>query len=85
MINLILFLSLPSSLILFLSCFLCERYLIDGFGNEEQLNKPNNDYGQAVKESDVWITAWGSKNSRSKSNIDPKILQKRRLANKSEK
>ena len=59
--------------------------LIDRLGNEEQLNKPNNDYGQAVKESDVWITAWGSKNSRSKSNIDPKILQKRRLANKSER
>lgn len=59
--------------------------LILKFGNEEQLNKSNNDYGQAVKESDVWITAWGSKNSRSKSNISPELLKKRRLANSEER
>ena len=55
------------------------------YGNEEQLSKPNNDYGAAVKESDVWITAWGSKNSRSRSNIPPDLLQKRRQANKAER
>ena len=47
-------------------------------GSDEQLAKPNNDYGLAVKESDVWITAWGSKNSRARSNIAPDILKKRR-------
>lgn len=52
-------------------------------GSGEQLAQPNNDYGLAVKESDVWITAWGSKNSRARSNIAPDILKKRRLANSS--
>jgi Leucyl aminopeptidase (aminopeptidase T) len=55
------------------------------FGNEMQLSKPNNDYGMAVKESDVWITAWGSKNSRARSNISPELLQKRRMANSDER
>jgi len=55
------------------------------FGNEEQLSKPNNNYGLAVKESDVWITAWGSENSRAMSNISPELLKKRRLANSPER
>ena len=54
------------------------------YGNEKQLSKPNNHYA-AVKESDVWITAWGSKNSRALSNVAPELLQKRRQANKSER
>lgn len=54
-------------------------------GNDMQLSKSNNDYGLAVKESDVWITAWGSKNSRARSNISPELLQKRRLANSEER
>ena len=55
------------------------------FGDEKQLSMPNNDYGLAVKESDVWITAWGSKNSRARSNISPQLLQKRRIANSTER
>lgn len=54
-------------------------------GDEKQLSMPNNDYGQAVKESNVWITAWGSKNSRARSNVSPQLLQKRRIANSDER
>ena len=55
------------------------------FGDDSQLSIPNNDYGDAVKNSDVWITAWGSINSRARSNISPLLLQKRRLANSLER
>ncbi len=55
------------------------------FGDDLQLSMPNNDYGDAVKNSDVWITAWGSINSRARSNISPLLLQKRRLANSAER
>jgi aminopeptidase len=54
-------------------------------GDEKQLQQPNGHYGYAVKESDVWITAWGSKNARLFSNVAPSLLKKRRLANAEER
>ena len=50
-------------------------------GNDQQLNYPSSDYDGA-KTADVWITAWGSENSRAMSGKSPELLQKRRLANK---
>jgi len=59
--------------------------LILKYGNATQLNHPNGAYGRAVKKSDVWITAWGSSNTRGLTEISPEILTARRLANKYER
>jgi aminopeptidase len=59
--------------------------LILKFGDKDQIEYPGQHYGRAVCEGDVWITSWGSKNSRTLYNIDLEILKKRRLSNKEHK
>lgn len=51
-------------------------------GTDEQINSPDELWGKCVREGDVWITAWGSSNTRINANIDTKKLQLRTLGNK---
>lgn len=50
-------------------------------GNDEQLLKPDELWGKCVREGDVWLTAWGSKNVKSLTNIDSKKIQLRNRGN----
>ncbi|SHJ68011.1 Leucyl aminopeptidase (aminopeptidase T) [Anaerobranca californiensis DSM 14826] len=44
-------------------------------GSEEQLLKPSDSFKLVVDNADVFITAWGTENTRVNSNIDPKKIQ----------
>ena len=44
-------------------------------GTEEQLIHENFIKKNTIKKIDVWLTAWGTKNTKAYSNIDPKKLQ----------
>ncbi|SES63226.1 aminopeptidase [Anaerobranca gottschalkii] len=46
-------------------------------GSEEQLLKPSETFKLVVDNADVYITAWGTENTRVNSNIDPKKIQTR--------
>lgn len=50
-------------------------------GCKEQYAKENISFGQCAK-SDVWISAWGSSNTKQFQSIDGEKLKERRLANK---
>lgn len=56
--------------------------LILKLGNKDQISYPHQDYGHAVRESDVWITSWGSKNFHNTFNIEPEVIKMRKLANR---
>lgn len=51
-------------------------------GNETQIATPDELWGKCVRDADVWLTAWGSINTRKNSNIDSKKLQLRQLGNR---
>lgn len=57
------------------------EYLLKN-GTDKQLNYPSELSMKCVKDNDVWITSWGSKNTRTNANVEPKKLQLRTLANK---
>lgn len=44
-------------------------------GNEQQLTHEHYIQKTVLKKADVWLTAWGTKNTKANSNIDPKKLQ----------
>lgn len=50
-------------------------------GTEEQYARPNIRFG-ACASSDVWISAWGSENTKTMQSVPPERLKARRLANK---
>lgn len=50
-------------------------------GTEEQYARPNIRFG-ACASSDVWISAWGSENTKTMQSVPPERLKERRLANK---
>ena len=50
-------------------------------GTKEQYARENNRFGACVK-SDVWISAWGSENTKTFQSIDGEKLKDRRLENK---
>ena len=50
-------------------------------GNESQYARENIRFGACAR-SDVWISAWGSENTKTFQSIDGERLKKRRLANK---
>ena len=50
-------------------------------GNDTQIAQPNERFGHCAQ-SDVWISAWGSRNTKTMANIDGEKLKLRRLANK---
>ena len=45
------------------------------FGSEQQLTHEHFIRKTTLKKVDVWLTAWGTKNTKANSNIDPKKLQ----------
>ncbi len=57
---------------------------IDAFilqnGNETQVAQPNERFGLCAQ-SDVWISAWGTSNTKTMAHIDGEKLKMRRLAN----
>jgi len=50
-------------------------------GTEEQIAQPNFFFGECAK-SDVWISAWGSKNTKTMQSVDNDVMRMRRIANK---
>ena len=52
-------------------------------GTSEQYARPNQRFG-ACASSDVWISAWGSENTKTMQSIPAEHLKDRRLANKIE-
>lgn len=50
-------------------------------GTEEQYARPNIRFG-ACASSDVWISAWGSENTKTMQSVPPERLKERRLANR---
>ena len=50
-------------------------------GTAEQYARPNIRFG-ACASSDVWISAWGSENTKTMQSIPAERLKERRLANK---
>ncbi|MDW7674444.1 MAG: aminopeptidase, partial [Bacillota bacterium] len=51
------------------------------YGTEEQLSQPSKTLKLVVDNADVYLTAWGTKNTRSNSNIDSMKLQMQTRAN----
>lgn len=49
-------------------------------GNENQIAQPNFSFGECAK-SDVWISAWGTNNTKTMQNVDKEKLKMKRLAN----
>ena len=49
-------------------------------GEETQIAQPNFRFGECAK-SDVWISAWGTENTKTFQNVDSNKLKIRRLAN----
>ncbi len=45
------------------------------YGNDEQLIHERMIQKSVLKKADVWLTAWGSRNTKANSNIDPRKLQ----------
>lgn len=43
--------------------------------NEEQLQEENYMQKIMLEKADVWLTAWGTKNTKANSNLDPRIIQ----------
>lgn len=56
-----------------------EEYLLKD-GTPEQIEKPDFLFGECAK-SDVWISAWGSKNVQSLKNVSSEALKTRRIGN----
>lgn len=50
-------------------------------GTEEQYARENTRFGACAK-SDVWLSAWGSENTKAMQSIEGERLKKRRLANR---
>ena len=51
------------------------------YGNEEQLNEPSSIFQLIVDKADVYLTAWGTKNTRANSNVEAEKLQRSIRAN----
>lgn len=45
------------------------------YANEEQLKQGNLIYETLLQKADVWLTAWGGRNTRSLSKVDPKKIK----------
>lgn len=52
------------------------------YGDEEQISSPSKMLKQVVNNADVYLTAWGTKNTRSNTNIDSKKIQQLARGNK---
>ncbi len=52
------------------------------YGSEDQVARPDDFWGECVRKGDVWLTAWGSRNLKALTSIDPQKLQRRSIANK---
>ncbi|QNO16127.1 aminopeptidase [Alkalicella caledoniensis] len=50
-------------------------------GTEEQISTPSLSFKNVVDNADVYLTAWGTSNTRSSSNLDPKKIQLRARGN----
>lgn len=50
-------------------------------GSEDQLNNPSASFKLVVDNADVYLTAWGTQNTRANTSLDPKKLQTRARAN----
>ncbi len=50
-------------------------------GNDEQLSNPSLTFKQVVDNADVYLTAWGTKNTRNYTSVDPKKIQMRARGN----
>ena len=58
-----------------------ERYLYNN-GSDNQLDKCDEHLKYVAEKADVWITAWGTDNTRSNSNVNPNKIKRQKLANK---
>ena len=45
------------------------------YANEEQLKQGNLIYETLLQKADVWLTAWGGRNTRSLSKVDPQKIK----------
>lgn len=52
------------------------------YGSEEQISSPNKIFKHIVDNADVYLTAWGTKNTRSNMNIDSNKIQMSARGNK---
>ncbi len=50
-------------------------------GDDLQVSQPNNIMGRAVKEGDVWLSSWASKNLRAHNNLQPERMTMNKKAN----